>query len=160
CRKYAGCVGDNRAMSSAANRDEAAPEAEGEQRVEGQRVGERPVDEQGAGERRADEQGADEQSAGEQGVGEQGAGERRAGERRTGERRIGDGERGIGDGERTLSSRDPATGGVLGEVRATRPERIDEVVAGVAKVQPLWALLRVQDRARYMRRMAQAIIDE
>ena len=30
----------------------------------------------------------------------------------------------------------------------------------MAKVQPLWALLRVQDRARYMRRMAQAIVDE
>ncbi len=30
----------------------------------------------------------------------------------------------------------------------------------VAKVQPLWALLRVQDRARYMRRMAQAVIDD
>ena len=29
-----------------------------------------------------------------------------------------------------------------------------------ARVQPLWALLRVQDRARYMRRVAQAIIDE
>ena len=28
------------------------------------------------------------------------------------------------------------------------------------KVQPLWALLRVQDRARYMRRVAQAVIDE
>ena len=30
----------------------------------------------------------------------------------------------------------------------------------VAKVQPLWALLRVKDRARYMRRMAQAVIDD
>ena len=30
----------------------------------------------------------------------------------------------------------------------------------VAKVQPLWALLRLDDRARYMRRMAQAIVDE
>ena len=27
-------------------------------------------------------------------------------------------------------------------------------------MQPLWALLRVQDRARYMRRMAQAVIDD
>ncbi len=35
-----------------------------------------------------------------------------------------------------------------------------EVVAQVAKVQPLWALLRLEDRARYMRRMAQAIVDE
>ena len=37
---------------------------------------------------------------------------------------------------------------------------VDEVVAQVAKVQPLWALLRIADRARYMRRMAQAIVDE
>jgi succinate-semialdehyde dehydrogenase/glutarate-semialdehyde dehydrogenase len=35
-----------------------------------------------------------------------------------------------------------------------------ELVAHVAKVQPLWALLRVSDRARYMLGMAQAVIDE
>ena len=44
--------------------------------------------------------------------------------------------------------------------RPRRPLRIPDVVAEVAKVQPLWALLRVQDRARYMRRMAQAVIDD
>ena len=38
--------------------------------------------------------------------------------------------------------------------------RIEDVVEAVAKVQPLWALLRVRDRARYMRRMAQAVIDD
>ncbi len=59
-----------------------------------------------------------------------------------------------------VESRDPATGALLGEVQAIPPEQIDEVVAGVAQVQPLWALLRVVDRARYMRRMAQAIVDE
>ncbi|HYM46366.1 MAG TPA: aldehyde dehydrogenase family protein, partial [Solirubrobacteraceae bacterium] len=57
-------------------------------------------------------------------------------------------------------ARDPATGATLGEVRPTPPELIDDVVAGVAKVQPLWALLRVRDRARYIRRMAQAMVDE
>ncbi|MGA9874465.1 MAG: aldehyde dehydrogenase family protein, partial [Solirubrobacteraceae bacterium] len=40
------------------------------------------------------------------------------------------------------------------------PPDVGEIVAQVAKVQPLWALLRVADRARYMRRMAQAIVDE
>ncbi len=60
----------------------------------------------------------------------------------------------------TLLACDPATGATLGEVQATPPERIGAVVEGVARVQPLWALLRVVDRARYMRRMAQAIIDE
>lgn len=62
--------------------------------------------------------------------------------------------------EHTLIARDPATGAALGEVQRTAPERIEAVVEGVARVQPLWALLRVVDRARYMRRMAQAIIDE
>ncbi|HEY2537753.1 MAG TPA: aldehyde dehydrogenase family protein [Solirubrobacteraceae bacterium] len=59
-----------------------------------------------------------------------------------------------------MQSRDPATGELLGEVADTPPEQIDALVAGVAHVQPLWALLRVVDRARYMDRMAQAIVDE
>jgi acyl-CoA reductase-like NAD-dependent aldehyde dehydrogenase len=62
--------------------------------------------------------------------------------------------------QESLQARDPATGKVLGEVTITPPERIDTVVEAVRKVQPLWALLRVKDRARYMRRMAQAVIDE
>ncbi len=45
------------------------------------------------------------------------------------------------------------------QVDAARSE-VSQVVAEVAKVQPLWALLRVADRARYMRRMAQAVIDD
>ena len=59
-----------------------------------------------------------------------------------------------------LLAHNPATGAELGSVPRTAPESIDEVVGAVAKVQPLWALLRVSDRARYMRRMAQAVIDE
>ncbi len=59
-----------------------------------------------------------------------------------------------------LTARDPATGALLGTVAITPPEQIDAVVEAVAKVQPLWALLRVQDRARYMGRMAQALIDD
>jgi acyl-CoA reductase-like NAD-dependent aldehyde dehydrogenase len=61
---------------------------------------------------------------------------------------------------RLLIARNPATGVALGSVSASAPESIEEVVAAVAKVQPLWALLRVADRARYMRRMAQAVIDD
>ncbi|HEV3046987.1 MAG TPA: aldehyde dehydrogenase family protein [Solirubrobacteraceae bacterium] len=60
----------------------------------------------------------------------------------------------------SLTARDPATGAVLGSVTPTPPERVGEVVEAVAKVQPLWALLRLQDRARYMARMAQAVIDD
>ena len=63
-------------------------------------------------------------------------------------------------GAEQLLARNPATGEVLGAVALTPPTGIDEVVAAVAQVQPLWALLRVQDRARYMRRMAQAVIDD
>ncbi len=61
---------------------------------------------------------------------------------------------------RELQSRNPATGAVLGSVQETAPEAVEEVVGAVRRVQPLWALLRVEDRARYMRRVAQAIIDE
>ncbi|HEX5307655.1 MAG TPA: aldehyde dehydrogenase family protein [Solirubrobacteraceae bacterium] len=44
---------------------------------------------------------------------------------------------------------------------ASRPANAaSELVYEVAKVQPLWALLRVGDRARYMLGMAQAVIDE
>ncbi|MGD0452173.1 MAG: aldehyde dehydrogenase family protein [Solirubrobacteraceae bacterium] len=59
-----------------------------------------------------------------------------------------------------LAAHDPATGALLGSVPVTPPERINEIVDAVAKVQPLWALLRVKDRARYMGRMAQAVIDD
>ena len=59
-----------------------------------------------------------------------------------------------------LRARDPATGELIGELVPTEPEQIGAVVRASAKVQPLWALLRVRDRARYMQRMAQAVIDE
>jgi acyl-CoA reductase-like NAD-dependent aldehyde dehydrogenase len=59
-----------------------------------------------------------------------------------------------------LHARDPATGELIGELAPTEPEQIGAVVQASAKVQPLWALLRVRDRARYMQRMAQAVIDE
>jgi acyl-CoA reductase-like NAD-dependent aldehyde dehydrogenase len=69
-------------------------------------------------------------------------------------------EMNVGSSEQAVQARDPATGELLGEVRASAPEEIEGVVGEVAQVQPLWALLRVGDRARYMRRVAQAIIDE
>jgi succinate-semialdehyde dehydrogenase/glutarate-semialdehyde dehydrogenase len=62
--------------------------------------------------------------------------------------------------QRRLTSIEPATGRTLGSVALTDPEAIAGVVAGVRKVAPLWELLRVQDRARYVRRVAQAVIDE
>jgi succinate-semialdehyde dehydrogenase/glutarate-semialdehyde dehydrogenase len=59
-----------------------------------------------------------------------------------------------------LRSRNPATATELGSVERTAPAQVAEVVTAVAKVQPLWALLRVSDRARYMHRMAQAVVDD
>jgi acyl-CoA reductase-like NAD-dependent aldehyde dehydrogenase len=59
-----------------------------------------------------------------------------------------------------LHSRNPATGAELGSVALTAPDQVSGVVEAIAKVQPLWALLRVRDRARYMQRMAQAVIDD
>ncbi|MHB8531440.1 MAG: aldehyde dehydrogenase family protein [Solirubrobacteraceae bacterium] len=64
------------------------------------------------------------------------------------------------DAARRLLSRNPATGAELGSVAPTAPQEVAGVVEAVAKVQPLWALLRVRDRARYMSRMAQAVIDD
>src|SRR5437588_12988343 len=60
----------------------------------------------------------------------------------------------------SLRSRNPATGAELGSVAVTAPGQVAEVVTAVAKVQRLWALLQLSDRARYMRRMAQAVIDD
>ncbi len=59
-----------------------------------------------------------------------------------------------------LLARSPATGAVLGRVRRAAPEDVEDIVQAARRVQPLWALLRVQDRARYMRRMAQSVIDD
>jgi succinate-semialdehyde dehydrogenase/glutarate-semialdehyde dehydrogenase len=59
-----------------------------------------------------------------------------------------------------LISCSPVNGEALGSVELTPPEQLEAIVEDVAKVQPLWALLRLQDRARYMRRMAQSVIDD
>jgi succinate-semialdehyde dehydrogenase/glutarate-semialdehyde dehydrogenase len=67
---------------------------------------------------------------------------------------------GATDTEVSMDARDPATGDVLGSVTVTPAEQVEEVVRDVAKVQPLWALLRMKDRAKYMRRVAQAVIDD
>jgi acyl-CoA reductase-like NAD-dependent aldehyde dehydrogenase len=60
----------------------------------------------------------------------------------------------------TLESRNPATGGVLGTVEVTPPDQVQAVVDSVAQVQPFWAQLTLRDRARYLLRAAQVLIDE
>src|ERR1700759_993903 len=37
---------------------------------------------------------------------------------------------------------------------------VESLAEGCAQVQPLWAQLRLSDRARYLRRAGQAVIDE
>jgi succinate-semialdehyde dehydrogenase/glutarate-semialdehyde dehydrogenase len=55
---------------------------------------------------------------------------------------------------------EPATGKPLGSVPVTAPADVALAVEESAAVQPLWAQLRLADRARYLRRAAQALIDE
>ncbi len=54
----------------------------------------------------------------------------------------------------------PIDGTCLGSVAATAPTDVPAAVAEAAEVQRLWAQLRYADRARYLSRAAQAIIDE
>jgi acyl-CoA reductase-like NAD-dependent aldehyde dehydrogenase len=59
-----------------------------------------------------------------------------------------------------LESHSPLDGARLGAVETIRPDAVQSVVDDVASVQPFWAQLPLPDRARYMRRAAQAIIDQ
>ncbi len=59
-----------------------------------------------------------------------------------------------------LESLNPATGERLGAVPVTPPDQVSAVVADVAQVQPFWAQLTLGDRARYLERAAQVLIDE
>ena len=56
------------------------------------------------------------------------------------------------------SARPPARDS--GAVAVARPRDVAAAVEEAASVQPLWAMLRLGDRARYMARAAQAVIDE
>src|SRR5215204_5204489 len=59
----------------------------------------------------------------------------------------------------TLDSCDSATLQKVGSVTTLDVDQVQGVVDEVAEVQPFWALLSLEDRARYMRRTAQVIID-
>ena len=59
-----------------------------------------------------------------------------------------------------LESFNPATGERIGAVEITAPEDVQAVVDAVAKVQPFWAQLSLEDRGRYLERAAQVLIDE
>jgi succinate-semialdehyde dehydrogenase/glutarate-semialdehyde dehydrogenase len=59
-----------------------------------------------------------------------------------------------------LESFNPATAERVGAVPITPPEDVQAVVDAVAMVQPFWAQLTLADRARYLERTAQVVIDE
>ena len=66
---------------------------------------------------------------------------------------------GTGPATGQLESFNPATGERVGAVPTITPDQVQGVVDEVAEVQPFWAQLPLSDRARYMRRTAQVIID-
>jgi acyl-CoA reductase-like NAD-dependent aldehyde dehydrogenase len=59
-----------------------------------------------------------------------------------------------------LESFNPATGELLGTVETITPAKLQSVVDDVAEVQPFWAALSLEDRARYMRRAVDVLLAE
>jgi succinate-semialdehyde dehydrogenase/glutarate-semialdehyde dehydrogenase len=59
----------------------------------------------------------------------------------------------------SLESFNPATGDLVGSVPTITPDQVQSVVDDVAEVQPFWAQLSLPDRARYLRRAAQVLLD-
>ena len=59
-----------------------------------------------------------------------------------------------------LESFNPATGALLGAVPITSPGEVQDVVAAVAKVAPWWAKLTLADRAAYLERAAEVLLEE
>src|SRR5260221_460284 len=60
----------------------------------------------------------------------------------------------------TLESFNPATGELVGSVATITPDQVQGVVDDVARIQPAWAELSLEDRARYLRRAADALLDD
>jgi acyl-CoA reductase-like NAD-dependent aldehyde dehydrogenase len=59
-----------------------------------------------------------------------------------------------------LESFNPATGELIGSVETLTPAKVQGVVDDVAEVQPFWAALTLEDRARYMRRAGDVVLEE
>jgi succinate-semialdehyde dehydrogenase/glutarate-semialdehyde dehydrogenase len=60
----------------------------------------------------------------------------------------------------TLESFNPATGELVGSVATITPDQVQSVVDDVARIQPAWAELSLEDRGRYLRRAADALLDD
>ncbi|HET9121600.1 MAG TPA: aldehyde dehydrogenase family protein [Solirubrobacterales bacterium] len=59
-----------------------------------------------------------------------------------------------------LESFNPATGELIGSVETLTPSKVQGVVDDVVEVQPFWAALTLEDRARYLRRAADVVLEE
>jgi acyl-CoA reductase-like NAD-dependent aldehyde dehydrogenase len=59
-----------------------------------------------------------------------------------------------------LESFNPATGELVATVETLTPARVQAVVDDVAEVQPFWAQLSLEDRARYLRRASDVLLAE
>ena len=57
-----------------------------------------------------------------------------------------------------LETFSPIDGRRLGALPTITPDQVQSVVDDVAEVQPFWAALPVEDRARYMRRAAEVAL--
>jgi acyl-CoA reductase-like NAD-dependent aldehyde dehydrogenase len=62
--------------------------------------------------------------------------------------------------KRALESFNPATGELIGTVETITPAKVQGIVDDVAEVQPFWAALSLEDRARYMRRAVDVLLSE
>jgi acyl-CoA reductase-like NAD-dependent aldehyde dehydrogenase len=59
-----------------------------------------------------------------------------------------------------LESFNPATGELVGTVETITPSKVQGIVDDVAEVQPFWAALSLDDRARYLRRACDVVLAE
>jgi acyl-CoA reductase-like NAD-dependent aldehyde dehydrogenase len=59
-----------------------------------------------------------------------------------------------------LESLNPATGELIGSVETLTPAKVQGVVDDVAEVQPFWAALTLDDRARYLRRACDVLLED
>jgi acyl-CoA reductase-like NAD-dependent aldehyde dehydrogenase len=59
-----------------------------------------------------------------------------------------------------LDSFSPSTGEKMGSVETISPARVQTIVDEVAEVQPFWAALSLDNRARYFRRAADVLLTE
>jgi acyl-CoA reductase-like NAD-dependent aldehyde dehydrogenase len=65
-----------------------------------------------------------------------------------------------GSGSKGLESFNPASGELVGRVETLTPSKVQGVVDDVAEVQPFWAALTLQDRARYLRRACDVVLKD